>query len=64
MIPPPHGFASAEDFIGYEKNITFWIDSSCVRSHVPRVPNGLITAAINASLGTGTAEFSLVADAG
>src|SRR5262249_37251335 len=23
MIPPPHGFAPAEDFIGYEKNITF-----------------------------------------
>ena len=23
MIPPPHGFASAEDFIGYEKNITY-----------------------------------------
>ena len=38
MIPPPHGFARAEDYIGYRKNITFWIDSSCVRSHVPRVP--------------------------
>jgi hypothetical protein len=24
MIPPPHGFASAEDFIGYQKNITFF----------------------------------------
>ena len=24
----PHGFARAEDYIGYRKNITFWIDSS------------------------------------
>ena len=27
-FPSPHGFARAEDTIGQEKNITFWIDSS------------------------------------
>jgi len=27
-LPSPHGFARAEDYIGYRKNITFWIDSS------------------------------------
>ena len=31
MIPPPHGFASAEDTVGYEKNITFWIGNCAVR---------------------------------
>jgi hypothetical protein len=27
MIPSPHGFARAEDSVGYKKNITFWIES-------------------------------------
>jgi hypothetical protein len=27
-FPSPHGFARAEDYVGYRKNITFWIDSS------------------------------------
>jgi hypothetical protein len=27
-FPSPHGFARAEDYIGYRKNIAFWIDSS------------------------------------
>jgi hypothetical protein len=25
-FPSPHGFAHAEDRIGYEKNITFWME--------------------------------------
>jgi len=29
-FPSPHGFARAEDYIGYEQNITFWIDK-CAR---------------------------------
>src|SRR5262249_27525770 len=29
MIPPPHGFAPAEDFIGYENNITFLSRELC-----------------------------------
>jgi len=44
------GFARAEDSLRYQKNITFWIDSSWVRLLGPRVPNGLITAAIMPSL--------------
>jgi hypothetical protein len=27
-FPSPHGFARAKDYIGYEQNITFWIDGS------------------------------------
>ena len=31
MIPSPHGFARAEDYIGYEHYITFWIENCAVR---------------------------------
>jgi len=30
-FPSPHGFARAKDYIGYEKNITFWIENCAVR---------------------------------
>src|SRR6516165_8864356 len=30
-FPSPHGFACAEDTVGYEKNITFWIEVCAVR---------------------------------
>jgi hypothetical protein len=29
--PSPHGFARAEDYIGYEKNITFLIENCAGR---------------------------------
>jgi hypothetical protein len=33
-FPSPHGFAPAEDYIGYAKNITFWI-GNCVVRYIP-----------------------------
>src|SRR5215471_10221093 len=30
-FPSPHGFARAEDSVGYKKNITFWIENCAVR---------------------------------
>ena len=41
MIPPPHGFAPADYFIGYEKNITFLGRELCRSSRQsgpPRCP--------------------------
>ena len=29
-FPSPHGFAHAEDYIGYGKNSTFWIENCAV----------------------------------
>jgi len=31
-FPSPHGFARAEDYIGYQKDITFWIENCAIRS--------------------------------
>jgi hypothetical protein len=31
VAPSPHGFARAEDYLGYENNITFWIEDCAVR---------------------------------
>ena len=30
-FPSPHGFTRAEDYVGYEKSITFWIGNCAVR---------------------------------
>jgi hypothetical protein len=29
-FPSPHGFAGAEDHVGYQKHITFWIENCAV----------------------------------
>jgi len=37
-FPSPHGFTRAEDYIGCENNITFWIENCAVRYNVRFVP--------------------------
>ena len=39
-FPSPHGFARAEDHVGYQKHITFWIENCAVRYAKAGRPHG------------------------